>query len=282
MTWASARRAGGRAHPRSGRADRHTAGPGCHRRRMGRRPGRGDRRCPAPYPAVGVIEDDHAGPVAGVPAFPFARGVLASGSGRWVILRSVSKSLGPDLRLAVVAGDEATITRVAGRQALGTGWVSYQLQEMVTDMWADPRSPVRSNRGRRLRGPPRCAAFRAARPRHHGEWPVGIHLLGARPGRDGVASSLAAAGWAVAPGQRFRIARRRGSGFPPPAWSRPTRPRSPPIRPRGAPSGVPSGLAPRSAPGPPGGGPRHVQPGHDAPGSRRAAASGMVLNAKPR
>ena len=88
------------------------------------------------HPGVGVIEDDHAGPVAGVPAFSACAGPV-TGPARWVTLRSVSKSLGPDLRLAVVAGDEATITRVAGRQALGTGWVSYQLQEMVADLWSD-------------------------------------------------------------------------------------------------------------------------------------------------
>jgi DNA-binding transcriptional MocR family regulator len=166
------------------------------------------------HPSVGVIEDDHAGPVAGTPAFSACAGRAGSNrpksskaTERWVILRSVSKSLGPDLRLAVLAGDEATITRVAGRQALGTGWVSYQLQEMVADLWADPSvaaqlaSAARIYAGRR-------DALRSALGRH------GITASG-RSGftcwvsvsdEDGVASSLAAAGWAVAPGQRFRIA----------------------------------------------------------------------------
>ena len=169
------------------------------------------------YPSVGVIEDDHAGPVAGVPAFSACAGLAGSkgvtgpngvkGPDRWVVMRSVSKSLGPDLRLAVLAGDEATITRVAGRQALGTGWVSYQLQEMVADLWADPsvtaqlRTAADIYTGRR-------EALRSALHRH------GITASG-RSGftcwvpvsdEEGVASSLAAAGWAVAPGQRFRIA----------------------------------------------------------------------------
>jgi DNA-binding transcriptional MocR family regulator len=158
------------------------------------------------YPAVGVIEDDHAGPVAGVPALSVCSGWPGSPD-RWVTLRSVSKSLGPDLRLAVMAGDEATITRVAGRQALGTGWVSYQLQEMVADMWADP--PV----ARALSTAAEVYAGRrdALRSALHGH---GITASGRSgftcwvpvPDEDGVASSLAAAGWAVAPGQRFRIA----------------------------------------------------------------------------
>jgi DNA-binding transcriptional MocR family regulator len=163
------------------------------------------------HPSVGVIEDDHAGPVAGTPAYSAAARLAGSkdlkGTERWVILRSVSKSLGPDLRLAVLAGDEATITRVAGRQALGTGWVSYELQEMVADLWADPSvaaqlaSAAGIYAGRR-------DALRSVLGRH------GITATG-RSGftcwvpvsdEDGVASSLAAAGWAVAPGQRFRIA----------------------------------------------------------------------------
>ena len=161
------------------------------------------------HPAAGVIEDDHAGPVAGVPAFSAcARTPGSPGTpARWVTLRSVSKSLGPDLRLAVLAGDEATITRVAGRQALGTGWVSYQLQEMVADLWSDAavsRALATAARTYAARG----TALRAALAAH------GITATG-RSGftcwvpvadEDGVASALAAAGWAVAPGQRFRIA----------------------------------------------------------------------------
>ena len=154
------------------------------------------------YPATGVIEDDHAGPVAGVPAFS-----ACSDRTRWVTLRSVSKSLGPDLRVAVMAGDEATVTRVAGRQALGTGWVSYQLQETVADLWSDAQTARTHATAARVYAD-RGAALRSALAAH------GITASG-RSGftcwvpvadEDGVASSLAAAGWAVAPGQRFRIA----------------------------------------------------------------------------
>src|ERR1019366_6293689 len=56
---------------------------------------------------VGGIEEDHAGPVAGVPALS-----VSAARDCWSVIRSVSKSLGPDLRLAVLAGDEATITPV--------------------------------------------------------------------------------------------------------------------------------------------------------------------------
>ena len=151
------------------------------------------------YPAAGVIEDDHAGPVAGVPGFTSCAGLA-----RWVTLRSVSKSLGPDLRLAVVAGDEATITRVAGRQALGTGWVSYQLQESVADLWAEPATiehaaRVYAARGRTLRG---ALAARGVPVTGRSGMTCWIPV----PDEDRIASAMASAGWAVAPGRRFRIA----------------------------------------------------------------------------
>ena len=154
------------------------------------------------HPSVGVIEDDHAGPVAGVPALS-----VSAGLPRWVTIRSVSKSLGPDLRLAVLAGDEATVARVAGRQALGTGWVSYQLQDLVAGLWADASvahslrtaAQVYAGRGEALRSALRDHGITASGRSGFTCW---VRVFD----EDGVASSLAEAGWAVAPGQRFRIA----------------------------------------------------------------------------
>jgi DNA-binding transcriptional MocR family regulator len=152
------------------------------------------------FPAAGIIEDDHAGPVAGVPAQ-----TATGGTGRWAHLRSVSKFLGPDLRLAVMAGDEMTVARVSGRQALGTGWVSYRLQETVAELWEssgpvlEAAAGVYAARGQALRD-----ALAARGIESTGR--SGITCWVPVPDEDRVASALASRGWAVAPGRRFRIA----------------------------------------------------------------------------
>jgi DNA-binding transcriptional MocR family regulator len=123
---------------------------------------------------------------------------------KWVTVRSVSKSLGPDLRLAVVAGDETTISRVAGRQALGTGWVSYQLQETVADLWSSPDAVSHAAEVYASRR----AALRAALASHDiaASGRSGFTSWVPVADEDRVATALASAGWAVAPGRRFRVA----------------------------------------------------------------------------
>ena len=85
-------------------------------------------------PQILLIEDDFTGPISGVPMFS-----LTASRERWAVVRSVSKFLGPDLRLAILAGDPRTIARVEGRQRLGPRWVSHVLQQAVVAMWSDSK-----------------------------------------------------------------------------------------------------------------------------------------------
>ncbi|HJT38359.1 MAG TPA: aminotransferase class I/II-fold pyridoxal phosphate-dependent enzyme, partial [Actinomycetota bacterium] len=91
------------------------------------------RKIFAREPELLVIEDDHAGAVAGAEYVTFADPKRA----RWAVVRSFAKFLGPDLRVAALTGDETTIARVEGRLCAGPGWVSYILQRLANDMLTD-------------------------------------------------------------------------------------------------------------------------------------------------
>lgn len=90
------------------------------------------------HPSLSLVEDDHAGAVSGVERFTL---VPSEGSARpWAVVKSVSKFLGPDLRVALVAGDAMTIARLRDQQALGPRWVSHLLQRLAFEMWSAPET----------------------------------------------------------------------------------------------------------------------------------------------
>ena len=148
-----------------------------------------------------VVEDDHAGSAAGA-----SLNTVCNGLARWATIRSVSKWLGPDLRLAVLAGDPITVSRVEGRQALGPGWVSYLLQETVAEMWSDPRTELTLEKAAAVYASRREALVRALRSE-------GIFITARSgltawvpvPDEHAVVAGLFEQQIAVSPGERFRI-----------------------------------------------------------------------------
>ena len=153
------------------------------------------------HPDTMVIEDDHLGPIAGAP-----RLTLTAGRRRWAAARSLAKSLGPDLRLAVMAGDAHTISRVRGRQAVGPGWVSHLLQRTAAELWADPKVARALDQAAETYAK-RREAFLAALAEHgiEAEAPSGLNAWIPVPDETAAVQALLADGWAVAPGAPFRL-----------------------------------------------------------------------------
>jgi DNA-binding transcriptional MocR family regulator len=154
------------------------------------------------HPDVLIVEDDHAGPVAGEPAHT----LVSARRTRWAVVRSVAKSLGPDLRVALLTGDRTTLERVEGRQRLGPGWVSHLLQQLVVDLWADPDVTAKLARATEAYRGRRDAVVDALAARGiRVVAPSGLNLWVPVPDELTAVRALLDAGYAVASGARFRI-----------------------------------------------------------------------------
>lgn len=151
------------------------------------------------HPETLLIEDDHGHAIVDLPLRP-----LAGETRTWAFVRSVAKGYGPDLRLGVLTGDAVTVDRVRGRQRLGPGWVSRITQRAVLRLWADGT----------LDSPAVAAAYRERRDllidalaergvEAHGR--SGLNVWIPVPDETGAVARLLHAGWAVAPGARFRM-----------------------------------------------------------------------------
>ena len=149
-----------------------------------------------------LIEIDSAGPVSGATL----RTLIDPARRHWAAIRSTSKFLGPDLRVAAMASDPITAGRVQRRQALGIRWVSHLSQALTLALWSDPSSGRRLARAAQVYRQRRESLIDALASHDisaHGASGFNVWI----PVREeaAVVSGLAARGWAVAAGERFRI-----------------------------------------------------------------------------
>jgi DNA-binding transcriptional MocR family regulator len=160
------------------------------------------RAVTARHPDVLVVEDDYAAQIAGAPYAP-----VHGATNHFVVVRSLSKVLGPDLRVALLSGDALTMQRLEGRQLLGPGWVSHLLQQVVarvlpagaTTQLLARASVAYAERRRALIDALAEHGIAASGDSGLGVW---VPLEEEAP----VVDHLLAHGYAVGAGERFRIA----------------------------------------------------------------------------
>jgi DNA-binding transcriptional MocR family regulator len=83
-----------------------------------------------------IVEDDSAG---GTPSGPqISLGAFLPD--RTVLVRSFSKTHGPDLRLAAIGGPASVVAPIVERRYLGQGWSSRLVQSILLELLTDPGS----------------------------------------------------------------------------------------------------------------------------------------------
>jgi DNA-binding transcriptional MocR family regulator len=153
-------------------------------------------------PEVLVLEDDTGGVITDDPL----ASVIEPGRQRWAFVRSFSMLLGPDIRTAVVGGDEVTLSRVEGHQLVNRGWVSHILQRLAWLLLTDAATQRRLEEARRTYAQRRqmlidSLAERGITSPSRSGFNVWVRV----PQEASAVAALQAAGWAVAAGERFRM-----------------------------------------------------------------------------
>jgi DNA-binding transcriptional MocR family regulator len=151
-----------------------------------------------------VVEDDHSGAISGAEDVSLGAWLPTS----VVHVTSFSKSYGPDLRLASVAGPAAVVDGLVDRRLLGPGWSSRLLQAVLVGLLADPAAAACVATARETYASRRAlvSAGLEARGVACGAGD-GINLWVEVPDEQAAVVALASHGIAVAPGAPFVWAR---------------------------------------------------------------------------
>jgi DNA-binding transcriptional MocR family regulator len=147
-----------------------------------------------------VFEDDHAGEISSHPLTSLGRYLPA----RTVLIQSFSKSFGPDLRLAAVAGPADLVGELVSRRMLGAGWSSRLLQGVLLELLTTPAAAHVLTRAREAYAARRSSIVDALGKRGVATTgDDGINLWVEVADEQAAAYSLAAAGVGVAVGSPF-------------------------------------------------------------------------------
>jgi DNA-binding transcriptional MocR family regulator len=152
-------------------------------------------------PDVLVIEDDHASFICST---PYHR--VHHPEGRWAHLRSFSKSFNPDLRLAVMTGDDQTMVRLIDRLIVVERWVSHMLQASAHVLLTGKAVRDQVRKAGRTYDGRRESLIESLRttgltPMGRSGYNVWLPVDEETP----VVQALGSAGWIVAAGERFRL-----------------------------------------------------------------------------
>lgn len=156
------------------------------------------------YPQVLVIVDDHFALVSFSPWYP----IIAPQTLHWAVVRSMSKTLGPDLRLAFVASDIATSAKLRLRLNSGSQWVSHLLQDLAYACLSDESYQQSLAETRKLYAAKQHKLYSALRARGIDNVAPGDGLnfwLPLGHASQSTAFALAKAGWLVREGEPFGV-----------------------------------------------------------------------------
>jgi DNA-binding transcriptional MocR family regulator len=126
---------------------------------------------------------------------------------RWLYVGSLSKALGPDLRVAVVSGDKLTVHLIRQQQSLGPRWVSLMVQRLAANLWRTADAHGSLGRAAEKYGQRRAALVRALNAEGVvvPESGIGLHVWLSVPDESTIVQRLAASGWSVQAGRPFRL-----------------------------------------------------------------------------
>lgn len=153
-------------------------------------------------PRLLVVFDDHWGPLSNAPL-----AAAAALPALWLHVVSLSKFLGPDLRVAVATGSPALLQTLRAQQALGPRWVSRILQGLAAALWRQMRDGSALAQAGGSYAARRQGLVQALAAQQITVAPgEGLHLWLPVADEAAVVQSLASRGWAVQAGGPLRLA----------------------------------------------------------------------------